>query len=125
MILPRMALAFSPATSGLKFTKGVGVLENGVKAVLNSCWEPELRAVLLIYKSQGKWEISPECISVLPQVCKRMVDKTMNPRLRYWAKFPFNGRTELDLNNYASMQTTNGELIHQVHARTHKTNQND
>ena len=46
--------------------------------MLNSCWEPELRALQVVYKSHGKWDISPECITILPQVCKRMVDKAMN-----------------------------------------------
>ena len=77
-MVPLMALASSRATSGLKLTKGDDILGNAGKAVLNSCWEPELTALLVVYKSHGKWDISPECISILPQVCKRMVDKTMN-----------------------------------------------
>eukprot|EP00117_Sycon_ciliatum_P027671 scpid68422/ scgid22432/ len=79
MSVPQMALVLGQATFGLRLTKGLDdILENAVKAVLNSCWEPELRALLVVYKSHGKWDISPECSSILPQVCKRMVDKTMN-----------------------------------------------
>ena len=77
-IVSRTTLAITKATWGLKLTKGDDILRNAGKAVLNSCWEPELRALLVVYKSHGKWNISPECISVLPKVCKRMVDKTMN-----------------------------------------------
>ena len=76
--LPRLALELTKATLGLKPTKGEFILGNAGNAVLNSCWEPELRTLLVVYKSHGKWDISPECSSILPQVCKRMVDKTMN-----------------------------------------------
>ena len=78
MLVPNVVIIFSPPTSGLKLPNGVDIPGNAVKAVLNSCWEPELRALLVVYKSHGKWDISPECISILPQVCKRMVDESMN-----------------------------------------------
>ena len=78
MIVPKVSIILSPATSGVKLPNGLDILGNAVKSVLNSCWEPELRALLVVHKSHGKWDISPECISILPQVCKRMVDKTMN-----------------------------------------------
>ena len=77
--IPEWQLLLSPATSDLKLSKGLPIpLKNAGKAVLNSCWEPELRALLVVYKSHGKWDISPECITILPQVCKGVVDKTMN-----------------------------------------------
>ena len=75
---PMWQILLSQVTPEVKLTKGEDILVNSGQAVLNSCWEQELRAMLLVYKWHGKWDINAECISVLPQVCKRMVDETMN-----------------------------------------------